>query len=326
MINRELIRLKTVQIVYAYYINEGKSIDTTQKELFQSLSKSYELYLQLLALILAIDAMARRITETQIARAHRLNDGTTVPVKFANNRFAAQLRANEQLAKASQRLRISWADEESDFLRKLCQTIAARDFFIEYQQSDTSSWEEDREVWRKIYRHVLCENDELDEILEGADIYWNDDKFVVDTFVLKTIRQFDKDKGGLQELLPEFSNEEDHECPASVLRAALSGAETSRRLVSEQTHNWQLDRIARMDLFIIQVAMAEITCFPEIPLNVSINEYVEIAKAYSTPRSAAYVNGMLDAICKRLAKEGTLADKIGDSKPADDEADDEAQP
>ncbi|MCD8265955.1 MAG: transcription antitermination factor NusB [Prevotellaceae bacterium] len=309
MINRELIRLKTVQIVYAYYLNEGKSIDTTEKELFHSLSQAYDLYMQLISLMLSLESIARRVIETQVARAVRLAEPAPPAVKLMKNRFIAQLRENEQLEKWRSHQHFSWLEEEEDFLRRLYSNISSRDFFQDYTRSPESSYEQDRELWRKIYRNVLCDNEELDDILEGADLYWNDDKFIVDTFVLKTIKRFDEKKGKAQELLPDFSSDEDREFASQILRNALSNAEYYRGLISEQTKNWELDRIARMDLYIIQVALAEILSFPEIPVSVSLNEYVEIAKDYSTPRSGAFVNGMLDSLCRRLQKDGLLVKK-----------------
>ncbi len=312
MINRELIRLKVVQVVYAYYVNEGKSIETTEKELFHSLSQSYELYQQLLLLIISIHNTAIRIVEAQKTRAKMLNDGTVVSTKFTTNRFAIQLKENEQLLKYRENLQNPWLEEE-DYLRRLYNNIAQRDFFTDYMVSKESSYDEDREIWRKIYRYVICNNDELDDILEGMNLYWNDDKAIVDAFVLKTIKRFHEENGSKQELLPEFNSEEDKEFARTILRNALRNADYYHKLISEQTKNWELSRIARMDLIIMQVALAEILSVPNIPVNVSINEYVEITKAYSTPRSGAYVNGMLDSTYKRLAREGVITDKTSEN-------------
>lgn len=306
MINRELIRLKTVQIVYAYYMNDGKSVDTTEKELFYSLAQSYELYQLLLSLIVGIAQVARRSVEAQEARARRLGDNEPVSRKFADNRFAAQLQENQQLRRFRQTARWQWLPDEEDYLRRLYSVISARDFFVDYMVSKESSYQEDREIWRKIYRHVICKDEELDDILEGMNLYWNDDKVIVDTFVLKTIKRFEEASGSQQPLLPDFGQPEDREFASSLLRAALENTDYYWRLIGEQTHNWELNRIARMDLVVMQVALAEIFTFPAIPLSVSINEYVEITKAYSTPRSGSYVNGILDSLCHRLIREGTL--------------------
>ena len=176
-------------------------------------------------------------------------------------------------------------------------------------QNGDTSYEEDRELWRLIYRNLIIENEEIDEILEDHCIYWNDDRPIVDTFVLKTIRRFEEKMGPQQPLLPEFKDTEDRDFAITLFRTALKGEDYFRGLIKEQTKNWDVDRIALMDLVIMQVALAEITSFPGIPLSVSINEYVEVAKYYSTPRSGSYINGMLDKIAKRLIQEGKIDEK-----------------
>ena len=143
----------------------------------------------------------------------------------------------------------------------------------------------------------------MDDILEDRGLYWNDDKAIVDTFVLKTIRHFDEKKGPLQPLLPQFKDDSDKEFAVTLFRTTLKNEEYFRQLIAAQTLNWDIERIATMDLIIMQIALAEITAFPSIPLSVSINEYVEVAKMYSTSRSCSYINGMLDTIAKRLISE-----------------------
>ena len=143
-------------------------------------------------------------------------------------------------------------------------------------------------------------------MLEEKSLYWNDDKAIVDTFVLKTIRQFKQENGTQQPLQPQFKDDEDPRYAQTLFRVSIENEDTFRELIREQTRNWDLSRIALMDLVIMQTALAEIVSFPEIPLSISINEYVEIAKMYSTPHSGAYVNGMLDTIGKRLISEGKV--------------------
>lgn len=303
MINRELIRLKVVQLVYAYYGNEGRDLEAAEKEFVFSLSKTYELYHVLLQLMVSINYIARRTVEMNQNRAQRLGDRNYISPKFVNNRFIAQLKANRQLQDFKDKQSILWTDDYEDFLRRTYEKITEQDYYKKYMQSGISSYEEDRELWRKIYRNVLCNNDELDEILEEQSLYWNDDKVIVDTFVLKTIRRFEEPKWGDQPLLPEFRDSEDQRFAVLLFRTAIQNEEYFRQLISEQTKNWDIERIAMMDLIIMQIALAELTTFPEIPLNVTLNEYVEIAKDYSTPRSSSYINGLLDTIAKRLIAE-----------------------
>ena len=146
--------------------------------------------------------------------------------------------------------------------------------------------------------------------MEDMSLYWNDDKFIVDTFVLKTIKRFEEENGADQDLLPEFKDEDDRDFAHRLFRNTLLNADYYRKLVSENTKNWEFNRIALMDLVIMQIALAEIVTFPNIPLSVSLNEYVDIAKIYSTPRSGAYVNGLLDVIAKRLIAEKKITKTI----------------
>lgn len=306
MINRELIRIKAVQLLYAYYGNEGQTVDAAEKEFLYSLDKAYELYHLLLSLMVSLAHTGQCMEEAQSNRAQRLKKYYNVPRKFLENRFMAQLRDNHQLASYREKNNAFWDEENEDFLRRTYTTLKEQPFFQEYLQADEDSYEADRELWRRIYRELLCNNDELDEILEDDSVYWNDDKAIIDTFVLKTIRQYKETYDSEQPLLPPYKDNEDPEFASVLFRTAIEGEAQYRQLLSEQTRNWDLERVATMDLVIMQAALAEITSFPNIPLSVSINEYVEIAKMYSTPRSSGYINGMLDTIAKRLIAEGKL--------------------
>lgn len=311
MINREIIRLKVVQITYAYYQNGGNNIDNAEKELFFSLGKAYDLYNYLLMLMVEINRIAIRSVETAQSRFNRIHEGEPPSTKFIDNRFMLQLETNRQLLEFRENQKKSWANEE-DFVRSLYKQIVETDFYKEYMSTPESTYAEDRELWRKIYRNVICNNEALDSLLEDMSLYWNDDKYIVDTFVLKTIKRFDPKNGANQELLPEFKDEEDRDFAHRLFRNTLLNADYYRSLLSENTKNWEFNRIALMDLVIMQIALAEIMTFPNIPLSVSLNEYVDIAKIYSTPRSGSYVNGLLDAIAKKLLEEKKL---IKNEKP-----------
>lgn len=305
MINREIIRLKVVQITYAYYQNGGKNIDTAEKELFFSLGKAYDLYNYLLMLMVEINRIAVRAVETAQNRYNRIHVGEPPSTKFIDNRFILQLEVNKQLLEFRENQKKTWGDEE-DFVRSLYKQIVETDYYKEYMASAGSSYVEDRELWRKIYKNIICNNEKLDALLEDMSLYWNDDKFIVDTFVLKTIKRFDEANGANQQLLPEFKDEEDREFAHRLFRNTLLNADYYRKLISENTKNWEFNRIALMDLVIMQIALAEMLTFPNIPLSVTLNEYVDVAKVYSTPRSGAYVNGLLDAIAKKLATDKLL--------------------
>ena len=305
MINRVLIRLKIVQIVYAFYQNGGKNLDTAEKELFFSLSKAYDMYNYLLLLMVEITKQAERKQSAAKSKLLPTAEELYPNTKFVDNRFIAQLEVNKQLLEFSETQKKTW-ENESEFVKSLCEKIMDTDIYKEYMASETSSYEEDRELWRKIYKRMIFNNDELDQVLEDQSLYWNDDKEIVDTFVLKTIKRFEEQNGADQELLPEFKDEEDQDFARRLFRRTILNADYYRHLISENTRNWDFDRVAFMDVIIMQIALAEILSFPNIPVSVSLNEYLEIAKLYSTPKSGSFINGTLDGIVNQLKKENKL--------------------
>ena len=305
MINRVLIRLKIVQIVYAFYQNGGKNLDTAEKELFFSLSKAYDMYNYLLLLMVEITKQAEKKQSAAKNKLLPTAEELYPNTKFVDNRFIAQLEVNKQLLEFSETQKKTW-ENEAEFVKSLCEKIMDSDIYKEYMASETSSYEEDRELWRKLYKRIIFNNDELDQVLEDQSLYWNDDKEIVDTFVLKTIKRFEEQNGAKQDLLPEFKDDEDQDFARRLFRRTILNADYYRHLISENTRNWELDRVAFMDVIIMQIALAEILSFPNIPVSVSLNEYVEIAKLYSTPKSGSFINGTLDGIVNMLKKENKL--------------------
>lgn len=304
MINRKLIRVKIVQLTYAYYQNGHHNMDTAEKELLFSLSKAYDLYNYLLGVIVAITQEERRRVDIATRRAER--EGTETPSqRFAFNKFATQLEENKQLNLFMEDKKMSW-ENDVEAVRKLCDQIERSPLYQEYMMSDAEDYETDRELWRRIYRTLIQGNEDLDAILEEKSLYWNDDKEIVDTFVLKTIKRFDPANKADQELLPEYDDTEDREYALKLFRSTILNADTYQRYMSETSRNWNFSRLAYMDVVLMQIAIAEMLTFPNIPISVTINEYVDLAKLYSTPKSGGYINGMLDAIARHLVDTGRL--------------------
>ena len=303
MINREIIRNKIVQLTYAYYLNGNKNIDTAEKELFFSLSKAYDLYNHLLSLIVAVTKEAQRRLEVTQGRAKR--EGTAEPSqKFAYNRFAIQLQENKALNEFIGNQKTNWAD--TPVPGQLFETIEQSEIYKEYMASSEDTYDADRELWRKLYKNFIQENADLDNVLEDQSLYWNDDKEIVDTFVLKTIKRFKEQNGAKEELLPEWDSDEEKEFARKLFRSAILNEVEYQHYMNEVSRNWDLSRLAYMDIVIMQIAIAELMTFPNIPVSVTINEFVDIAKLYSTSKSGGYINGMLDAIARNLIKSNRL--------------------
>ncbi len=302
MINREIIRLKIVQLIYAYYQNEGKTIDVAEKELNFSLTKAYDLYNSLLLLLLNLREVAVRRDEARQARDKRMGTkltGVDADSQFAANKFLLQLEANKSLLAFREKQGQMWENEDA-FLKKLYNSFVESDVYQMYLTKEDFSYEADREIVRKLYKSYVCNNDAFDEVLEERSLYWNDDKDVVDSFVLKTIKRFREEDGADQELLPEYASDDDRAFASKLFRNTIGLAPEVRTLIKENCKNWEFNRLAFMDVIIMQIALTEILSFPSIPVSVSINEYLDIAKVYSTPRSASYINGLLDHVVKKL--------------------------
>ncbi len=306
MINRVLIRLKIIQIVYAYYQNGSKNLDSAEKELFFSLSKAYDLYNYLLMLMIALTEYAQKRIDSAKAKLAPTSEDLNPDMKFVENKFIAQLEVNKQLTEFIANQKRTWSNDQ-DFVKDLYEKILESDIYKAYMAAPDHSYEADRELWRKLYKSFIFNNDALDQLLEDQSLYWNDDKEIVDTFVLKTIKRFEQKQGANQPLLPEFKDDEDQEFARRLFRRTILNADYYRHLIADNTKNWDLDRVAFMDVIIMQSALAEILSFPNIPVNVSLNEYLEIAKLYSTPKSGGFINGTLDGIVNHLKKEGKLA-------------------
>lgn len=312
MINRELIRNKIVQLTYAYYQNGNQNIDTAEKEMFFSLSKAYDLYIIMLSLIVAITKEAHRQYDIAKAKARRENAPEPSP-RFIFNRLAMQLEMNEQLSDLNSMQKIKWVDYP-EILTKIYKQIAESAIYEEYMLNPTDDYATDREVWRKLYRTLIEDNDDIDAMLESESLYWNDDKEIVDSFVIKTIKRFDEKNRESQELMPEFDSNDDREFARKLFRASILNGNEYQQLMGEASKNWDLSRLAYMDIIIMQIAIAEMLTFPSIPVSVTINEYIELAKRYSTPRSSGYVNGMLDAIARYLIDNGRMMKQMPNHK------------
>ena len=255
--------------------------------------------------MIAITEYAQKRIDAAKAKLAPTTEELYPNTKFIENKFIAQLEINKQLTNFATNQKRTWANDQ-DFIKGLYDKIITSDIYQSYMNSEENSYIADRELWRKIYKTFIFNNDSLDQVLEDQSLYWNDDKEIVDTFVLKTIKRFEEKNGADQELLPEFKDDEDREFARRLFRRSILNADYYRHLISENTKNWDLDRIAFMDIIIMQTALAEILSFPNIPISVSLNEYVEIAKLYSTFKSGSFINGTLDGIVNRLKKEGKL--------------------
>jgi N utilization substance protein B len=276
-----------------------------EKELFHNIERTYDLYFQLLQLPIEITKCAAERIDNKRNKLRPTHEDLHPNTRFIDNKFVQQLADNTQFNDYLTRQKLSWVNFQ-DIIRNLYEDILESDFYTEYMNAETSSYEADRDLWRKIFKKIILESEELDAAIEEQSIYWVDDVEIILSFVIKTIKRFDEANGIRQPLLPMFKDDADAEFAKLLIQGALKNGDTYKALIDKFTQNWDLDRIAFMDVLIMQVALSEIMDFPTIPVNVTLNEYIEIAKNYSTVKSGTFVNGVLDKIVAELKKENKL--------------------
>ena len=302
MINRAIIRSKVIQLVYAYHSNGHRNLNSAEKELLFSLSKAYDLYQFLLVLMIEITEQEAAVIAKGMSKRSASHEELFPNSKFINNLFISQLQVNKQLVEYRENQKRTWTNDSS-ILKTLTEQIKESNAYKQYMSDSEQNFEGDRDFWRKIYKSLFYHNEIIDDALEDMSLYWNDDKEIVDTFVFKTIKRLKQEDGANAPLLSEFSNATDRDYAIKLFHKTLINIDYYSDLIKEQVRNWDFDRIATMDIAIMQTAVAEMISFGDIPLSVSLNEYVELAKIFSTPRSAGFVNGTLDKIAQRLVDE-----------------------
>jgi len=305
MINRVLLRIKIIQILYSFYKGDGQSATLAERELFHSIEKTYELYFHLLQFSVEITHYAAIKIDSRKNKLRPTEEDLNPNTRFVDNRFVAQLEKNRCLQDFLYEHKTSWANNQ-DAIKNIYELVIASDVYKEYMEAETSDYAADKDIWRKIYKKIILQNEEFSDSIEDQSIYWTDDLEIVISFIIKTIKRFDAENDVNQELLPMFKDDEDAEFASRLIKNTLENETIYRRMIDQHTQNWELDRIAFMDIIIMQAALAEILTFPTIPVSVTLNEYIEISKSFSTDKSATFINGVLDNIVKELKADNKL--------------------
>lgn len=308
------MRTKVVQTLFAYYKNENATPLTAKKELLKSFSNTYSLYMLLLDFVNEMTTLSEQKIEAETERARVLHEPYTPQRNFAHNRFAQQIFNNRELRGYMNDTHLSW-DVAHESLRLLFKQIIGAEFFAEYQALEAPTYEDDKQVWRRIFVDILPDNEELEVALDELEVALDGNRWAVDanviiSYVVKTIKRF-TENGADQQLLPMFDNEDELAFAKELLQKAIEGREEYMQLIEKHLKNWELNRIAYMDIIILQTALAEIIEFPSIALQVSMNEYLEIAKEYSTEKSYAFINGVLDGVVADLKSQNRLLKAVG---------------
>lgn len=293
-------------MLYAYLLSKSDMrMQDALKELRKSLDKAYELYHYLLLLPVELT----RLQELRIDNARNkylpTPEDLNPNMKFVENRFVAKMRQSEMMQEFLKTTPLSWRKNDI-YLRLTLDKILNSDIYKAYMETPQSDLASDCELWKDLMKKVIFPDDELCDVLEEESVYWNDDLETIGTFVLKTIRRFADD--GYDKLLPQFKDEEDSRYSERLFRNAAEHESEYMALIDKFVvkDSWDTERLAFMDVVILLTAIAEVENEPSVPAKVTLNEYIEISKYYSTTKSGAFVNGILNSIINYLKKEGLL--------------------
>ncbi len=296
-----------MQMYYNYRITRDiKSPAMARDELQQSFEKSYELYNYLLKFIIDVTDLQERYLDDAKHKFLPSHEDLNPNPKFIDNELVQALRDNETLQHYIQEHKITWRDNEL-FLKLMLNKIQNSEIYQQYMEGDASDLDSDCNLWRQLFKRLLIDDDDLLEELENQSVYWSsDDLDFMGQFVIKTIKRVND--GDPNPIMPMFKDEEDSEFGDSLLNATIEQEDLNEATVERfiDRRNWDSDRIALIDRVIMLVALAEVRSFEKIPTTVTLNEYIEIAKVYSSPSSAAFINGVLNAAIREMKNSGLL--------------------
>ena len=305
MINRRLLRIKLLQAFYAYIKRDNDSIPYAEKELLHSIEKSFDLYYFLLLLL--VDIVDYAGTRIELARQKKIPTHTDLNpnTRFIDIWFVKELRDHSIFKKAVKNKGISWANSP-ELIKTIFLEIKESKAYSEFMALEESDLQSEKKLLVSIFTEIIAPSEDLCQILEDQCIYWNDDSAFIISRILKDIKK--SSPGNLY--IPEpglvFKEKDDEYYVKNLFRKSIIHQEEYRGLIEKYAKNWDVERIALMDVLIMELALTEIVEFSNIPVKVSLNEYIEISKTYSSKNSPNFINGILDKIIDQLKKEGKV--------------------
>lgn len=302
MLNRRYLRIKTMQTLYSYFQQEKPDAVFYEKELFKSLDKIYDLYIYVLVLFTDIHHTALLVTEENKNKRLPSKEDLQPNMRFIENVVLVSLTRSEELKKEVANRKISW-QSDFDLVRKLYAELRTTELYKNYMASTTPSAKEDKQFLISMATEFLYEHDLLNHIFEEKNIHWADDTFGAFSMVSRTFENFT----GKLNLVPLYKDKEDDvQFISTLFRKTIAGDKEFNKLIDEKTKNWELDRIASMDILLMKMAIAEFLYVSNVPVKVSLNEYIDISKEYSTPNSRTFINGVLDKIIADLKRDNKI--------------------
>ncbi|MDY0200012.1 MAG: transcription antitermination factor NusB [Bacteroidales bacterium] len=295
MISRRLLRIKALQILFAFYRGESDSLAKAEKELLHSIKKGYDMYQYLFLLLIEIQDFAEKRVEVAKQKLMPTHEDLHPNMRFIENPVFQLIRENESIQDYLTYHKLSWVNYP-ELIKKLYQKITASEYYKAYMELDSVDFVTHRQLVVSILSKELLNFEDFELSLEEQSIYWNDDLEFMIGMAVKTLKKFEENQPETIPVFPMYKDEEDEDFAKRLLRKVILNHTENTNIIDNYTKNWDVERIAGMDILIMEMALTEITEFPSIPVKVSFNEYIEISKYYSTDQSSTFINGVLDKI------------------------------
>ena len=309
MLNRRHIRIKTMQILFAYYSEDKPDIVKYEKMLFESFDRFRDLYIGLLTLLPEMQSKAIEKIEAGMNKKLPTKEDLNPNAKFVTNTVLRLLAYSKTLIKAEKEIHIRWKDNP-DLLKQMFKMLTETEDYAEYMNSKLRGFEHDKEYILRFFKRHLINFELMHEWLEEIGIFWNDDLDLAASMAIKTLKSLKENEDDF-DLLPLWKADDDEEEYTKLLfRKTLALGSETEKLITEHSPNWDKDRIALMDLILLKMALAEAIACESIPLKVTMNEYIELSNYYSTPKSNIFINGLLDVLIPKLEAAGKIK-KVG---------------
>jgi len=303
MISRRLLRVKALQILYAYRASESDNLNKTEKELIFSIEKSYDLYHLILLLLVDLANYASQRTDIARSKYFPTSEEANPNTRFIDNRIITRIADSRKFTNYLEIRKISWSNEE-ELIKSFYRLLMEWEVYQEHMNSPDDSFNQDKKFISRMVAEFILPNEYLLQVLEEQSIYWNDDLEFIGSMVIKTLSRW-KESSEMP-VLSMFSNDDDRQYVIDLLRKTVTHADEYEVIIKKFSENWDFERLANMDILIMQMAICEAVNFPSIPAKVTLNEYIEISKYYSTDKSSYFINGILDKAFLQLRSDNKI--------------------
>lgn len=296
MLNRRHIREKVLKTLYAYFQADHQEIRLGEKELFHSIDKVYEIYLMYLSLGAELKEAAQNQIHERKQKHLPTAEDLNPSMNFVENRIIDALERHPELSRLLSKEKINWSGQQ-DMVRKLFMQFRNEDTFTHYLKHPAPGFEDDRKIMLWIYEEFIFTSEWIDQLFEERSIYWLDEIGIMQAGVLKTLKSITEENPVGFKLQPLHKEaEEDRKFALDLFRQTVAHNEAFEKEIAGRTQNWEIERVAKMDVILMKMALCELTRFPSIPVKVTLDEYIELSKDYSSPQSKNFINGILDKI------------------------------